>query len=39
MILDKAIAALPKILCFLQQRKNEAPSFSQTRDALLALPG
>jgi flagellum-specific ATP synthase len=38
-VLDKAISALPKIDSFLQQRKDEVAPFSQTRDALLALPG
>jgi flagellum-specific ATP synthase len=38
-MLDCAIAALPAIQCFLQQRKDERVSFEETNKALLALPG
>ena len=38
-LLDKAIAALPKIASFLQQKKSETASFEQTREALFTLPG
>jgi flagellum-specific ATP synthase len=38
-LLDRAIAALPAINSFLQQRKIDAAPFEQTLQALLALPG
>ena len=38
-MLDCAIAALPAIQSFLQQRKDERVSFEETNKALLALPG
>jgi flagellum-specific ATP synthase len=38
-VLDRAIAALPAINAFLQQRKSDAAPFDQTLQALLALPG
>ena len=38
-LLDNAIAALPKIIGFLQQKKNEVASFADTQRALLELPG
>ena len=37
--LDHALAALPAINAFLQQKKGEAASFADTQKALLALPG
>jgi len=37
--LDLALAALPAIQRFLQQTKTERPSFSETVNALQALPG
>jgi len=37
--LDRALAALPAINRFLQQRKDERASFDDTIKALLALPG
>jgi flagellum-specific ATP synthase len=38
-VLDRAIAALPAITTFLQQRKNEGGTFENTLQALQALPG
>jgi flagellum-specific ATP synthase len=38
-ILDKAIAALPKLATFLQQKKSEIAPFPQTLEGLMALPG
>jgi flagellum-specific ATP synthase len=38
-ILDRAIAALPVITAFLQQRKGEPAPFAQTLQSLLAMPG
>jgi len=38
-LLDRAIAALPAIAAFLQQKKTEIASFAETKQALLALPG
>jgi flagellum-specific ATP synthase len=38
-LLDRAIAALPAIQAFLQQRKNEAGTFEKTLELLKALPG
>jgi flagellum-specific ATP synthase len=38
-MLDRAIAALPAINAFLQQRKNEPAGFEQTMQALQSLPG
>lgn len=38
-VLDKAIAALPAVTSFLQQKKDEAIPLSQSLEALLALPG
>jgi flagellum-specific ATP synthase len=37
-ILDQAIAALPAISAFLQQKKNDRPAFAETLQTLLALP-
>lgn len=37
-VLDRAIAALPKINAFLQQGKQEGSSLTETLDALMALP-
>jgi flagellum-specific ATP synthase len=38
-LLDRAIAALPAINSFLQQRKTDSAPFQQTLQALQALPG
>ena len=38
-LLDRAIAALPAINLFLQQRKNDPAPFAQTLQALQSLPG
>jgi flagellum-specific ATP synthase len=38
-LLDRAIAALPAINAFLQQRKADSAPFEQTLLALQALPG
>ncbi|MGB2592298.1 MAG: FliI/YscN family ATPase [Candidatus Acidiferrum sp.] len=38
-LLDRAIAALPAITSFLQQKKNDAAPLPQTLQSLLALPG
>jgi flagellum-specific ATP synthase len=38
-LLDRAIAALPSITSFLQQRKNDSAPFPQTLQSLMALPG
>src|SRR5579863_17922 len=38
-LLDKAIAALPAITSFLQQKKNDPAPYPQTLESLLALPG
>jgi len=38
-LLDKAIAALPLINNFLQQKKNDAAPFELTLQSLQALPG
>jgi flagellum-specific ATP synthase len=37
-LLDRAIAALPSLNAFLQQKKNEAAPFENTLQALLGLP-
>jgi flagellum-specific ATP synthase len=37
-VLDKAIAALPAVISFLQQKKGDPAPFPQTLQALLALP-
>ena len=37
--LDRALAALPAITAFLQQKKGESAQFQQSVKALLALPG
>jgi flagellum-specific ATP synthase len=38
-LLDRAIAALPAIQAFLQQKKNEAGTFEKTLELLKTLPG
>jgi len=38
-ILDRAIAALPAIHSFLQQKKTEQPMFEETLQSLMNLPG
>ncbi len=38
-ILDQAIAALPAINAFLQQKKSERPELEETFASLMALPG
>jgi flagellum-specific ATP synthase len=38
-LLDRAIAALPVINAFLQQRKTDSAPFEETLQALQALPG
>jgi flagellum-specific ATP synthase len=38
-LLDKAIAALPAITSFLQQKKSDPAPYPQTLESLLALPG
>jgi flagellum-specific ATP synthase len=38
-ILDRALAALPAITAFLQQKKGESTGFQESVKALLALPG
>jgi flagellar biosynthesis/type III secretory pathway ATPase len=37
-VLDKAIAALPHITAFLQQRRDQKPTLDQTLQQLMALP-
>ena len=37
-VLDKAIAALPAVTAFLQQRREEKPTLEQTLQHLMALP-
>jgi flagellum-specific ATP synthase len=37
--LDRALAALPAITAFLQQKKGESAGFPESVKALLALPG
>lgn len=37
--LDRALAVLPAINSFLQQKKGESATFAETQKALLALPG
>jgi flagellar biosynthesis/type III secretory pathway ATPase len=37
--LDRALAALPAITAFLQQRKDERAPYADSIKALLALPG
>jgi len=37
-VLDKAIAALPAITAFLQQRREETPTLEQALQQLMALP-
>src|SRR5579863_7457118 len=38
-LLDRAIAALPAVTSFLQQKKNDPAPYPQTLESLLALPG
>lgn len=38
-LLDRAIAALPGIAAFLQQKKTETAPFAETKQAVLGLPG